>query len=161
MTTTTARPVDERLARDFLDAGRLVVIGASPERDSFGGTIARALHAHGTEVVVVNRGNRPVDDLPCYRSIDTVPGEVDGVIVVVPPAVAANVVRECAAAGVRRIWLFKGIGGPGSATDEAVAVAEASDMEVIAGACPLMFIEPVGWFHRVHRYVRRHRETLT
>lgn len=27
--------------------------------------------------------------------------------------------------------------------------------DVVAGACPLMFLEPVGWFHRVHRAVRR------
>jgi hypothetical protein len=26
---------------------------------------------------------------------------------------------------------------------------------VVEGACPLMFLEPVGWFHRAHRGIRR------
>lgn len=38
---------------------------------------------------------------------------------------------------------------------EAVALCREHGIEVVDGACPLMFSEPVGWFHRVHRVGRR------
>ena len=43
----------------------------------------------------------------------------------------------------------------GRRVDEAIDVCRDNDMRVVAGACPLMFMEPVGWFHRAHRVVRR------
>ena len=59
------------------------------------------------------------------------------------------------AQGVESVWLFKGIGGSGAVTDEAMALCAENGLTVVAGACPLMFLEPVGWFHRLHRGVRR------
>ena len=58
------------------------------------------------------------------------------------------------------MWLFKGIGGPGALSDEVVRLCEDNGIDVVAGACPLMFLEPVGWFHRLHRSARRHNGSL-
>jgi hypothetical protein len=41
-----------------------------------------------------------------------------------------------------------------------VQLCREQGIEVIAGACPLTFLEPVGWFHRVHRAVRRRKGAL-
>ena len=41
----------------------------------------------------------------------------------------------------------------------AIKLTEAG-VDVVPGACPLMFLEPVGWFHRVHRAARRGRHAL-
>jgi hypothetical protein len=30
----------------------------------------------------------------------------------------------------------------------------------VVEACPLMFLEPVGWFHRVHRSLRHANKSL-
>jgi hypothetical protein len=79
----------------------------------------------------------------------------------VSQAKSADVVRACAERGVTRVWLFKGLGGRGSVSDEAVELCEQHGIEAVAGACPLMFLEPVGWFHRLHRTMRQLNGSLT
>jgi hypothetical protein len=46
-------------------------------------------------------------------------------------------------------------------SEEALAVAHEHGLEVVAGACPLMFLEPVGWIHRVHRAARRMKRDVS
>ena len=68
---------------------------------------------------------------------------------------ATAVVQQCIECGVPRVWLFQGIGGAGAVSDDAVALCRTHGVEVVAGACPLMFLEPVGAAHRFHRFMRR------
>ena len=62
--------------------------------------------------------------------------------------------------GIRHVWLFRGLGSAGALCDEAVAVCREHDVDVIAGACPLMFLERTGFPHRVHRGLRRINHSL-
>ncbi len=160
-TEPATRAIDRDRARAFLDERHIAVVGASPEKGNFGAAIARALRDHGTRVVTVHPAARPVDGIEAYDAVGSLPGDIDAVLVVVPEGAAAGVVREAAAKGIAGVWLFKGLGGPGSASAEAVAAAEEAGLEVVAGACPLMFLEPVGWFHRIHRSVRCRRGAIT
>ena len=147
--------IDQRAAVEFLDLPRLAVVGASDAKDSFGGNVYRALKAHGTTVVPVHRESETVDGDRCWSDIALVPTDLDGVIVMVGPEAAVNVVRAAIDRGVPRIWLFRGIGGPGAVSDEAIRLCEDAGVEVIAGACPFMFLGNVGLLHRLHRRVRR------
>ena len=139
--------------QSFLGGKRLAVVGASDDLKNFARTIYTELKAHGYEPVAVNRNGQVVDGDQCYPSLNDVPGHLDGVIVMVNKDAAADVVRDCVARNVNRVWLFKGAGA-GAVSDEAVALCDANGLDVIAGACPLMFLEPVGWFHRLHRGIR-------
>jgi hypothetical protein len=67
-----------------------------------------------------------------------IPISVDGVVVATPAEASAQVVEDCAAAGITRVWLHRGL-GPGSVTDEAVDAARRHGMGVIPGGCPNMF----------------------
>jgi predicted CoA-binding protein len=147
-------------AEAFLAGERIAVVGASDERGNMGGAILRELWLHGHHVVPVHPTARLVGGHRCYPTIGEVPGPVDGAVVVVPGAAAVDVVRQCIAAGVPAVWLFKGIGGEGAASDEAVALCEEAGVAVVPGACPLMFIAPVGAVHRIHRAARRARHSL-
>jgi predicted CoA-binding protein len=71
-----------------------------------------------------------------------------------PPAVTAQVVRECAEAGVRRVWMHGG-GGQGAVSPEAVAFCRERGIEVVDGECPFMFLPDAGFVHGVHRFFRR------
>jgi predicted CoA-binding protein len=153
--TTITRAVPEEHALAFLAGGRIAVVGASTEKANFGGTVYRTLRDHGCDVVAVHPGEADIDGDTTYPDLASVPGPVEGVIVMVGQQLAPAVVREAAARGVGRVWLFKGLGGPGALSDEAVAVARHYGLDVVAGACPLMFLEPVGLAHRVHRAARR------
>lgn len=144
----------------FLEGHRFVVVGASDGEKNFGGTIYRELKAHGYEPVAVNRSVSSVDGDACFPSLEEVPGTLDGVIVMVSRDASAGVARECARLGIDRVWFFKGA-GPGAASDEAVKICADHGIDVIPGACPLMFLEPVGWFHRAHRGIRHLNGSLS
>ena len=146
--------------RSFLDGHRIAVIGASDRKDSFARTIDQALSDHGYDVVPVNPRLTELDQRPCYASVKDVPGPVDGAIVMVGPDRATQAVEELAEAGIRKVWLFKGLAAAGAASPEAISACERHGLETVAGACPLMFLEPVGSVHRIHRSVRRLRRGL-
>jgi predicted CoA-binding protein len=80
---------------------------------------------------------------------------VGGVLIMVKAVDAVAIVRACLAADVKHVWLYKGVGGPGALSEEAVELCRAGGIEVVEGACPLMFLEPVGVIHRIHRRLRR------
>src|SRR3954469_1396517 len=128
--------IDQRLATDFLDGHRIALVGASDDPKSFATTIHRALLDHHYDVVAVNPRRDSVSGRACYPTVSAVPGEVDGVIVMVPAASAADVVADAVTKGVQRVWLFKGLGSEGAVSDEAVARCRAHGVDVVAGACP-------------------------
>lgn len=148
---TTVRTTD---VESFLAGHRFAIVGASDDEKNFGRAILTEFRAHGYEVVPVNPSAQSVAGETAYASLAEVPGDLDGVVVMVNASKAADVVHDCVDRGVDKIWLFKGIGGPGAVAEDALAAAAVAGATVIPGACPLMFLEPVGWFHRVHRGVR-------
>lgn len=152
--------IDPGDVRDFLTAERIAVVGASDDPKSFARTVYRELRKHGHDTVAVNPNAASVDGDPCYPDLAAVPGEVEGVIVMVHRDTAAAIVTDAVARGVRRVWLFKGVGGAGAVSDVAVDLCRRNGIRVIAGACPLMFLEPVGGIHRFHRAVRRLNRSL-
>jgi hypothetical protein len=69
-------------------------------------------------------------------------------------AQAEDVVRDCANAGVPRVWLHRGI-GPGAVSAAAVALCREKGIAVVEGECPFMFLPSPGIAHRVHGFFRR------
>ena len=157
---TTTPPVVEQEAREFLACGRIAVVGASADDRQFGNVVYRALRDQGIDAVPVHPGAAPIAGAACAPDLASVPGRVDGVVVMVPAARAADVVRQCADAGIGRVWLFKGLGGPGAVSDDVLALCRHYGLDTVAGACPLMFLAPVGGPHRVHRFARRVTHSL-
>lgn len=134
-------------AAEFLAQRRIAVAGVSRERPNAANVIYRRLRADGYVVFPVNPSADEVEGDRCYRSLAAIEGGVDGVVVGTPPAAAPAVVAECAAIGVPRVWLHRGV-GPGSLSDEAVRACEAHGIAVIAGGCPMMFVQPTDFGHR-------------
>jgi predicted CoA-binding protein len=82
------------------------------------------------------------------------------VLIVLNADHAADVVRACIDRQVQHIWLFKGLGGPGAESEETIGLCREAGVNVVEGACPLMFLEPVGVGHRIHRGLRRLNRSL-
>jgi predicted CoA-binding protein len=152
--------IERSAVERFLDGAPIVLVGASDDPKAFSATIVQQLVAHGLDVLPVNPGRAEVAGRTCHRDVGSVPGGVERVMVMVPAAAAVQVVREAIAAGARQIWLFRGVGGPGATSAEATELCRDAGVELVDGACPLMFLEPVGWFHRAHRGIRRARGAL-
>jgi predicted CoA-binding protein len=156
MTSKTA-VVSEHSVATFLAGHRIALIGASDDPKSFSSVVLHELVDHGYDVVPVNPGRTEVAGRACYAEVGFVPGVLDGAMVMVPPISAAAAVTSCLEAGIDAIWLFRGAGSQGSATREASDRCREAGVTVVNGACPLMFLEPTGWFHHVHRAIRRVR----
>lgn len=146
--------------QEFLALRRLAVVGASADPKSFGNTIYREFRERDYEVVAVNPHAAAVEGDACYANLASVPDVVDGVVIMVSREKAPEIVRECVDRGIGHVWLFKGIGSPGAVSEEALDLCWKHGIHVVAGACPLMFFEPVAWFHRAHRAVRRMNGSL-
>ena len=125
-------------ANEFLAQKRIAVAGVSRDEKQPANLIYRRLRDTGHEVFAVNPRAEEVEGDPCFRSVADIRGGVDGVVVVTPPEASAGVVADCVAAGVPRVWFHRGM-GPGSVTEDAVALAENHGMKVIPGGCPNMF----------------------
>ena len=160
MRTKTGPVTDQAAALEFLTGRRFALVGASDSRESFSRTINTELTDRGYDIVPVNPAARSVGGRICYASVAEVPGHIDGVLVMVPAEAAVDVVRQCIDADVRNIWLFRGIGGPGSTSAAASALCLDAGVNLVDGACPLMFVARAGWTHRFHHAIRVARGTV-
>ncbi len=92
----------------------------------------------------------------CYARLQDIQPPVDGVLFMTPPTVTAQLVADCQASGVKRVWMFHGA-GQGAASNNTVVACEEQGMSVIPGECPFMFLPGTSWFHRFHGFVRKIR----
>jgi predicted CoA-binding protein len=133
---------------EFVALSRLAVVGVSRTK-GFANLAFRHLKQSGYTVFPVNAGADEVEGERCYRRLDDLPEPVEGVVIVVPPAAAAEVVADCARLGITRVWLQQGAESP-----EALARCEAAGITAVHRACIMMYANPRG-FHRFHRGVMR------
>jgi predicted CoA-binding protein len=133
---------------DFVSQRKLAVVGVSRRKMKFGNLAFRELKRKGYKLFPVHPHAEQLEGERCSASLAALPEPVDGLLVIVPPAQAEQVVREAAAAGIRRVWLQQGAGSPA-----AIRFCEENGISVVHGECILMFAEPAAWYHRAHRWV--------
>lgn len=144
----------QEAAQEFLAQKRIAVTGVSRKGDVAANGIYKKLRDAGYEVFAINPNATEVEGDPCYPNLAAIPGGVEGVVIAAHPGVASETVRECAELGIWRVWMHRGI-GPGSVDEEAVRLCGELGIAVIPGGCPLMFCEPVDFFHKCFRWYLR------
>jgi len=149
-----------RLAAEFLAGRRLAVVGVSRDPKDFSRGLFRELRKRGYDVVPVNPTGGEIEGLPCAARVQDIRPPVDGALLMTRPEVSEQVVRDCAAAKIPRVWLHRGI-GPGAVSAAAVALCRQHGIAAVEGECPYMFLPEPGLVHRVHGIVRRltHRKS--
>lgn len=135
----------------FLSGRRFAVAGVSRDTNQPANLIFRKLVGAGYEVFPVNPSTEEVEGSRCYPDVTSVPGDLDGVVISTPPSVSVEIVRQCAARGVKRVWFHRSFDN-GSVSDEAVGECKAKGIEAIVGGCPMMFCPPVDFGHRCMRW---------
>jgi predicted CoA-binding protein len=121
--------------------------------------VFRKLKGAGYDVYPVNPNASELEGAPCYRDVASIPGPLDGVVIATAPRVSADIVRQCAARGVRQVWLHRSFGA-GSVADEAVRECAARQISCIVGGCPVMFVQPVDLGHRCMRWWLQHQHRV-
>ncbi len=147
--TTFVRTRD--LINEFLRQKRIAIVGVSRDERDFSRTVFREFKKRGYDVVPINPQQGSIDDVQFIAGIQDVSPAPDVVVIMTPPNVTAQIVRDCAEAGVNRIWLHRSIGA-GSVSDEALEFCAKHDIRVVSGYCPLMFLSDPGFVHRVHGF---------
>ena len=135
---------------EFLRAKRLAIAGASRDKSRVGSMILKELRRMGYEMLPVHPVADELQGLPCVHRLADLEGSVDGLILVVPPAQTEILVREAEAAGIGRVWMQQG-----AESADAVEYCGQNGLVTVHGQCILMFAEPTGPVHRVHRWMWR------
>ena len=140
---------------DFLAQKRIAVAGVSRDNGHHpvGNLIYRRLKNTGHEVFPVNPHMQTYEGDRCYPDLQSIPGGVDGVVIVTRPRVTERIVHDCTKAGVRRVWMHQSIGKGSSVSPDAVDYCRQHEISVIAGACPMMYGEDVDVGHRCMRFI--------
>lgn len=149
MTTSTRVSIDT-----FLAQHRLAVVGVSRNPHDFSRMLFDELRSRGYDVVPVNPNADEIAGLPCVASVSAISPPVDGVLIMTPPAATEQVVRDCAAAGIDKVWMHRGE-GIGAVSDAALAFCAENGIDAVPGHCPYMFLPDSGFIHKAHAWIMK------
>ncbi len=142
--------------KDFLAQNRIAVAGVSRTREDAANIIYRKLKRSGYQAFPVNPNIDTFEGDLCCPDLKSISGGVDGVVIITRPQVTEEIVRQCPDAGVSRVWMHQSLARLGtSVSEEAATFCHENGIIVIAGACPMMFCEPVDFGHKCLRWMLR------
>ncbi len=151
-TTTLQAKVD-----DFWAQKRIAVAGVSRNNSHHpvGNLIYNRLRKTGHQVFPVNPNMQTFAGDPCYPDLQSIPGGVDGVVIITRPETTERIVHDCSAAGVRRVWMHESMAKGSSVSPAAVEYCRQHDISVIAGACPMMYGPGADFGHSCMRWLMK------
>jgi predicted CoA-binding protein len=139
-----------KLIEEFLALKRIAIVGVSQTPSDFSRKLFREFLARGYDAVPVNPHAMMIDGHRCFARLLDIEPPVEAALVMTSQLVTHAIVRDCADAGIRRVWLYGGAGGHGASSPAAIEFSESNGLATISGECPLMFLPGAGWIHRIH-----------
>jgi len=143
----------QELAQDFLAQKRIAVVGVTRDEKGWGRTLYDEFKKRGYETFAVNPA-RNIPGVDCYANLRDLPTKPDGVLLVVPPHVTEQVVKEVAELGIKRVWMHKGAGA-GAVSPAAVEFCKEKNIAVVYGVCPFMYLQPQAFGHKLHHNIAK------
>ena len=147
----------EEKVHDFLAQKRIAVAGVSRDNRHHpaGNLVYRRLKQAGHDVFPVHPALPSFEGDRCYPDLQSIPGGVDGVVIITRPETTERIVRDCGTAGVRRVWMHQSLAKGSSVSAAAVEYCRQHDISVIAGGCPMMFGPGVDFGHACMRWIMK------
>ena len=142
--------------QEFLAQKRIAVAGVSRDnsRHPIGNLIYHRLKTTGQDVFPVNPHLESFEGDRCYPDVPSIPGGVDGVVVITRPDATERIVRQCGEAGVPRVWMHQSMAkSQTSVSPAAVEYCQDHGISVIAGACPMMYGPGADFGHSCMRWI--------
>ena len=139
---------------DFLSQKRIAIAGISRDPASFSAKLFEEFCTRGYDVVPVNPNTPEVQGRRCFPRVQDIQPPVDAVLLMTSPEATEAVVKDCAEAGVRRVWMHRGT-GKGAVSAKAIAFCQEQGIQVVPGQCPLMFFPNAAGFHRFHGFIHK------
>jgi predicted CoA-binding protein len=128
---------------DFLAATPIALVGVSRNPKKFGQMAFKELKDKGLNLIPVNPAAEEILGVKAYQSINALPPEVKGVVIMTKKEQTAAIVKEAKAKGIKNIWIQQM-----ADSKEALKELEGSDINYITGECILMHYKP----HSVHKF---------
>jgi uncharacterized protein len=142
------------LIQRFLAYRRIAMVGASRNPNHFSARLFQELRRRGFDVVPVNPHVEAIYGGECFARIQDICPPIEAALLMTSATATDAVVRDCAAAGVRIVWMYRAR-GQGAVSDPAIQFCRERGIDVIPGECPLMFLAETGTVHRLHGWVRK------
>jgi len=127
-------------------AQSIAIIGASenPVKPSGQPLVALTRAGYKGHIYPVNPRHKTLLNLPCYPSIDDIPGPVDLAIIAVPARLTIAALRQCADKGVKGVIIFTSgfaeIGSEGAAEQQKMTdLARATGLRICGPNCMGIF----------------------
>ena len=139
---------------DFLAQRRIAMIGVSRNPKDLSSMLFEELRKRGYDMVPVNPKAGQVLGQACFARVQEIQPPVDAALLMTNAEVTDTVVSDCAAAGIRRIWMYRA-GGKGAVSKKAVEFCHEHGIQVVPGQCPFMFLPGIGGVHKFHGFVRK------
>jgi predicted CoA-binding protein len=142
-------------ASEFLAHKKIAVTGVSHKQNGAANIIYRKLRSAGYHVNAVNPNATTVEGDACYSKLESIPDKPEAVVIVNKPSITYQIVKDCAALGIKNIWMHNGMNeASSSVSDEAVKFCHENNIKVIPGGCPMMFIQNADMGHRFMRWMK-------
>ncbi len=134
--------------QEFISKKNIAVVGASRNAAKFGNAAAKELTERGYRVYYIHPEAAEIDGNPTYANLEAVKEMVETVWINLPAQSGEVVLREAAAAGLKKVWLQQGADSP-----ELLALGKELGLDLISKKCILMYAEPVRSFHKFHQMI--------
>jgi predicted CoA-binding protein len=122
------------LLKDFLRKENVfAVVGVSQNPAKYGHQVYTDLKAAGYTVYPINPHIDEVLGDKCYHSLSYLPEKPDVVDTVVPSHVTEEIVKECEALGIDKVWMQ-----PGSESEEAIKFCRQNNIQVVHDVCVMV-----------------------
>lgn len=142
------------IIEDFLGQKRIAMVGVSRDPANFSVKLFEELTRRGYDVVPVNPNTTELQGRRCLAHVQDIQPPVEGVLLMTSPEATETVVKDCAEADIRRVWMYRAT-GKGSVSAKAVAFCQEKGIRVVPGQCPFMFLPETAGFHRFHGFIRK------
>jgi predicted CoA-binding protein len=138
--------------REFLAQRRIALVGVSRDPKDFSRILFREMCNRGYDMVPVNPAAGELESRRCFGRVQEIDPPAEGALIITAPRDTERVVRDCAEAGVCRVWMHRG-GGQGAVSKEAADFCHKNGIRLVEGYCPFMFLPATPFFHRVHGFL--------
>jgi len=142
------------LIEEFLSQKRIAMAGISRDPANLSVKLFEELCRREYDVVPVNPNAVELQGKRCFARVQDIQPPVEAALLMTSPDVTESVVHDCAEAGIRRVWMYRGT-GKGAVSAKALAFCQERGIQVVPGECPFMFLPDTAGFHRFHGFIRK------
>jgi predicted CoA-binding protein len=135
---------------EFLEKRNVAFVGLSRRGNQFSNTVYKELVKKGYNVIPVNPHAEEIGGVKCYPDLKSVRDVAESALVMTPAGQVTAVLEDAAESGIKHVWIQQG-----ADSEEAAKVGAEKELSVVNGECIMMFAEPVGFLHRIHRWFWR------